>query len=200
MRHHVIRGLAAALLAGAATAGEIAAQDAAPDYAPYTATAFIPFDPDMSNARMPFTERVVLSFRVEGRSGTLRATMDTGTTGVVISADLLPPFDTADAPPGSEFLSSSNVLWTGHWVTQDLVFLGPDGPVATARVPVLAMQSEITCPGYKVSFGTACPESARVAHGEDSVRFCGHQPPRPCYYSPRHVRDLVYMGVGFGRE
>jgi len=173
----------AALLAAAATAtlaGPAAAQTgatpAAPDYGAYTQGIFIPFVSTQPPGQ-PFTNAVQLSFSAGGAPR--RVTMDTGSTGVMISSLLLPGYTpTAADSAGWEFLSSSKLLFRGHWVPRDLVFMDGQGRrLATAHVPVLAVDSVITCPRFDMASGT-CPDpsGAKV----DST--------------------TVYMGVGFGRE
>src|SRR5687768_10472986 len=82
--------LAAASLAFAAGAAPGRAAAQGPDYSAFTATQFIPFAPPFDPAVLPFTSTVGFNFLIDGepRSGT----MDTGTTGVMLSARLVPGY------------------------------------------------------------------------------------------------------------
>ncbi|EPX58031.1 hypothetical protein D187_004320 [Cystobacter fuscus DSM 2262] len=63
--------------------------------------------------------------------------MDTGTTGIVLSASGLPNYSREEAakyPKGWEFLSSSKILWVGHWIPQEVTFTGAHGVPVTAKV------------------------------------------------------------------
>jgi hypothetical protein len=112
--------------------------------------------------------------------------MDTGTTGIMLSASQIPGYtpktacqDTSSFT-GWEFLSSSKRLWVGHWIQEEIDFLDAGGAtVATAKVPVLAVECETLCPHYNEKTAQpACP-------GQNLV------PARP---------TIHYVGVGFGRE
>lgn len=87
-------------------------------------------------------EPPMLRFAIQGRS--YMGVMDTGSTGVMVSASTLPgytpnPCQGTSNFTGWEFLSSSKRLWVGHWIPQEINFLDASGAVlATAKVPVLA--------------------------------------------------------------
>jgi hypothetical protein len=165
-----------------ATAPAAAQRAPAPDYAAYTRTAFIPFANARSNVP-PFTVAPELEFWVAGKK--FRPTMDTGTTGIMLSALSIPGYTpelAARYPRGSEYLSSSKHLWVGHWIPQQVAFRDPRGLQVVASVPVLAVDSEVICPGYYDTI----PRHAATA--------CPGRPLRPAGDS------IVYMGVGFGRE
>ena len=212
MRHSMLPGsiarLAAGLVVGAAAAAPCAAQNAgAPDYGAYTAARLIPFIRPLQPTPLPFTHTVGLRFHVGGQP--VEGTMDTGTTGVILSPHQIPGYRREDAegyPLGWEFLSSSRVLWVGRWIPQDLVFVDALGrPLATAHVPVLAVETEVKCVKYKEGpggYGPVCPDSARVVVGRDTVRYCrGLAPGSPCLYPIGPPSSgLAYVGVGFGRE
>ncbi|MFM2043031.1 MAG: hypothetical protein RLY86_1607 [Pseudomonadota bacterium] len=161
----------------------------APDYSGFTVARFLPFV-DPGQGTQAFTNPVALTFQVQTTgmqspvTGTFTVTMDTGSTGVIISAADLPGYtveEGAQYPQGWEFLSSSKLLWVGRWVPRNLVFLDAQGaPLATATVPVLAVEQQYTCPGYS--------ETANLP-------ICAA--PTATVQMPTGIR---YMGVGFGRE
>ncbi|GKS96087.1 hypothetical protein [Acidovorax sp. SUPP2825] len=179
--------LLAALLGACAPLGSTHAQaPAGPDLRADTAARFLAFAP-ARNPELAMTDAPALAFgvRVPGTSAAapFTMTMDTGSTGVVVSATDLPGFSEQEAESGVkgwEFLSSSKRLWIGRWVPRELVFRDPAGGEVVARVPVLAVQEEIICPGWS--------EKANVPTCEKPEKTTA-QP-----------RGIAYMGVGFGRE
>lgn len=181
--------LAAAFAVGLA---DTASAQSGPDLQPYTAAIFVPYA-DAGKGIVPFTDVPKLSFRIQALAGafgqsapplTKSISMDTGSTGVAISATALPGYDPNSAsnlPLGWEYLSSSNVLWVGRWIKHDLVFLDAAGnPLATAQVPVLAVEIEYNCPGWSEKLN------------------------KPICLKPKSVKRMptgvAYVGVGFGRE
>jgi hypothetical protein len=72
--------------------------------------------------------------------------MDTGSTGVVVSADKIPNIDRLPSlGPGKLTYSSSGRIMTGRWVVTPVTIAGADGAsVTTAPMPVLAV-SRIEC-------------------------------------------------------
>lgn len=82
-----------------------------------------------------------------GGSGSFAAfTLDTGSTGIVVSADLFTPEpDSVNLGPGRQIYSSSGVIENGTWYTATQDIYDANGRlVATANVPVLRVTS-ITC-------------------------------------------------------
>jgi len=99
--------------------------------------------------------------------------VDTGSTGMVVSADDVPHLD-PNAPPGMIRYSSSGVELHGVWTTVTVTFPGSQdsqGRVATAVLPVLAVKE-------------------RRVTGE-AVNAALHQ---PSLHPQAHM-----LGVGFGR-
>lgn len=149
-----------------------------PDYSSFNASVCIPFaNPPQSQ---PFTEPPKLSFSVAG--GQVKTvTMDTGSVGIAIAYDQIPNYQQLkkSSKPGYQFLSSSKILWKGSWVQATVTFYKADGrtPVATASVPVLAVEQQAVCQDYP---------------GDGT---CGKTPLRSAQGS-----QIAYMGVGFGRE
>lgn len=183
-----LAGLAAALASGLAAAPAAAqSPSAGPDLQGYTAARFVPYA-NVSRGTVPFTDSAKLNFLVQapggGAGGKFTVTMDTGSTGVVISAADLPGYSAADAanyPQGWEYLSSSKRLWIGHWLPRDLVFVDSVGkPLVTASVPVLAVETEINCPGW-----------------DEKANKPACDKPKDTVQNPT---GIAYMGVGFGRE
>ncbi|ACL57732.1 hypothetical protein [Methylobacterium nodulans] len=129
---------------------------------------FLPFlnapDRDAEIERSP---RLGLSFGGEVRP----VLMDTGSTGIVVSAARIPDVDALPSRPGRLTYSSSGRIMIGRWVTVPVTVWGRNGAsITTGPIPVLAVDR------------IACTSRARRCTPEDT---------------PRHV---AMMGVGFGRE
>ncbi|KAH7122660.1 hypothetical protein B0J11DRAFT_345207 [Dendryphion nanum] len=110
--------------------------------------------------------------------------IDTGSTGLLMGAPLLPDISPTTGTPAHTYLSSSRILYSGRLVDISITFHGLNGIYAVATVPVLVVDTSIVCPWYdplKDSF--ACP------YNPDA--------PKP---KPRDVSKITYMGVGFGRN
>jgi hypothetical protein len=173
-------------VAAAVSVGGIATAlaEPGPDLHAYTAARFVPFA-NPSKGPNAFTDPPKLSFLVQapdgGASRQFTMIMDTGTNGVVISASDLPGYTAVGNPQGWEFLSSSKLLWVGHWIPRELVFLDASGnQLATATVPVLAVETQYTCPGWsELANQPACADSQKTV---------------------TMPAGIAYMGVGFGRE
>lgn len=76
--------------------------------------------------------------------------VDTGSTGIVLPAKDIPGFTKNHCTTrnsGFHYLTSSNILYKGCWLTQDIYFnVGRTlQPVVHARVPVLAVTQRIQC-------------------------------------------------------
>jgi hypothetical protein len=98
--------------------------------------------------------------------------MDTGSTGILVSAHHIPNIDALPSlGPGKLTYSSSGRIMIGHWVTTPVTIVGGNGASArTAPLPVLAV-TRIEC----TAWARRCTPS--------------NQP-----------RGVAMMGVGFGRE
>ncbi|GJD54062.1 hypothetical protein OPKNFCMD_6843 [Methylobacterium crusticola] len=129
---------------------------------------FLPFlDAPGEDSRIQHPPRLGLSFGDEMHP----VLMDTGSTGIVVSASRIPDVDALPSKPGRLTYSSSGRIMIGRWVTIPVTVWGRNGAgVATRPIPVLAVD-RIDC--------------------TDRPRHC-----RP-EEAPRHV---AMMGVGFGRE
>ena len=99
--------------------------------------------------------------------------MDTGSTGILVSADrFMPgPTDTLLGPGSITYTSSGNINQGLVYLT-DVVINGQNGQTATARVPVLLVQS-VACEPAKQASGQCTPNS--------------------------NPHNLAFMGVGFDR-
>lgn len=97
--------------------------------------------------------------------------MDTGSTGIVVSAEhFIPgPRDVSQGPGRLVYNSSGRVLSGEHWMTDVVIRRDEHTPVATARVQVLRV-SQITC----------------LEHARDC---------RP----ESEPRNVGFMGIGFDR-
>ncbi len=123
-----------------AAAGVAKADDPAPDYAAYKQSYSVPF------ARpVDFKHLTEMTVRASLNGGPVRNfQVDTGSVGIVASADEVPNID-PNARPGQIKYSSSGVEEDGVWTTATVTF--PDskdaqGRVATAVVPVLAVREK----------------------------------------------------------
>lgn len=118
-------------------------------------------------AEMTRSPRLGLSFGGEVRP----VLMDTGSTGIVVSASRIPGFEAMPSRPGRLTYSSSGRIMIGRWVTLPVTLVGRnEASVITAPIPVLAV-TRIDC--------------------TDTARACTPET------MPEHV---AMMGVGFGRE
>ncbi|KAF2271302.1 uncharacterized protein EI97DRAFT_388200 [Westerdykella ornata] len=110
--------------------------------------------------------------------------VDTGSTGLLIGAPLLPEIGPDEGTPVHHYFTSSNILYRARLVELSVTFHGPGGSNATAEVPVLVVDESEVCPWYDPNVDTF-----------------------ECPYNPNHpkpvLRDtskITYMGVGFGRN
>lgn len=166
------------LSAAAAVLAVSTAALAAPVYDGATATQCIPF---ANHQAVSFTDAPRLNVSVGPVRGYTSVQMDTGSVGVALSAGKIPDFQAlkarTDSKPGTQYLSSSKILWVGTWVHTTVTLHDRAGaPVAVAYVPVLGVERAGFCPGYQQD-GTICPDLAPATDGR-----------------------IFYMGVGFGQE
>ncbi|OAQ59657.1 outer membrane autotransporter barrel protein [Pochonia chlamydosporia 170] len=155
-------------------------------YNAFTIQATIPFDFSKTNAAVPFTNDVSTAVKIKSDSGVMSRTyhpiIDTGSCGFVISAADLPDWTKAEAskhPKGWEFLSSSKILYTGHWIPKDVYFTNANVEIK-ARIPILAVETRTHCPDYnRTADNGVCPTPDGGTKMPTGIRV---------------------MGVGFGRE
>lgn len=163
------------LLALGAMPAAAAAPDKAPDYGGASASQCIPF---ANPQPVAFTDPPKLNFSIGDSTTIHTVTMDTGSVGIALAAPLIPGFEglKAKGSPGTQFLSSSKVLWVGTWVPVTVTLYDRDKrAVATAAVPVLGVERTGYCPAFQKT-GQICTDGMSPA------------------------KDVVYMGVGFGQE
>ncbi|KAI4691260.1 uncharacterized protein J4E84_003551 [Alternaria hordeiaustralica] len=143
----------------------------------HTDSIFIPF---MYNLNPKHVPQVMCG--VEGVD--IKMPVDTGSTGTLIGAPILPNIPSTEGTPAHHFFTSSKILYVGRLVKLPMHFGGEDGSYATAEVPVLIVDKSWRCPWYdprKDRF--ECPLGP---HGEQAEE--------------RDTSQITYMGVGFGRN
>lgn len=156
-------------------------------------TACIPFvASSLTPNETAWTNGVRVAWCLDHQTYCYTGTLDTGSTGVILSAADLENYNKTDAsryPVGWQFLTSSKILYSGNWIPRNLTFPtashdgGNSTTSVTAEVPILAVTKKVICPGYNLTTDKAdCPASANVT-GEVDM--------------PVHI---VYLGVGFGRQ
>ena len=120
---------------------------------------------------------------IVGRSREL--TVDKGSTGIVIAERMMDNWDPAEATTDNEgylFLTSSKLLYVGHWVDRYIWYNRNTGTTADqvkAKVPILVISHWIKCPRYVLGDGRECKDTT------DSVR--------------NDTASTSMMGIGFGR-
>jgi hypothetical protein len=157
-------GLAAAVLRLSTVAG---AAEPNP-YAGYDWSVFLPYvNAPAGGGDITASPLLRISFGGASRM----AILDTGSTGVVVSASDIPGVDALPATPGQLAYSSSGRIMVGKWVTTPVIVEGGDGTrFETKPIPVLAV-SRIDCRA-----------NARNCQPEDAPK------------------GVAMLGIGFGRE
>src|SRR6266481_80389 len=120
-----------------------AAAGSAGRYAAYDHGVYLPYV-NAPGPRDDITAPPLLRISFGGRS--YDAVMDTGSTGVVVSADKIPNIDRLPSlGPGELTYSSSGRIMIGRWVLTPMTIAGGNGTrVTTAPIPVLAV-TRIEC-------------------------------------------------------
>jgi hypothetical protein len=144
------------------------------DLSTYNNSIFLPYIHPFSANSTP---------KVHGsiHSKSFNFSIDTGSTGVIIGAPLLPFINATVGIPGWEFLSSSKLLYIGRFVTLPIQFYGKES-TALANVPILIVDQSLRCPWY------------------NSTTDRGACPPKGGTPIENPTKGIVYMGVGFGRN
>lgn len=161
-------GRAFLVAVGIALAAPPVSADPRPDYEDARRGIFLRFlnapPPGEESERSP---RLGLSFGGEPRP----VLMDTGSTGIVVSAARIPNVDALSSRPGRLTYTSSGRIMVGRWVTVPVTLWGRDGEtVSTQPIPVLAVDR------------IDCTAEARDCRPEEAPG------------------GVAMMGVGFGRE
>ncbi|WP_342641944.1 hypothetical protein [Rhodoligotrophos ferricapiens] len=123
------------------TASPGTASDSPPDYHGFNEGRFLPYlNADGSDLTRP--PRLGLSFG--GR--VIPAVMDSGSTGIVVAADLIPDWQSLPSTgEGRITYTSSGRIMRGQWVTTPVTIEGADGAsISTSPLPVLAV-TEVDC-------------------------------------------------------
>jgi hypothetical protein len=143
------------------------AQDAAPDYERFREGVFLRYL-NAEEGELREVPRIGLSFGER----TVRAVLDSGSTGIVVAAGLIPNFDSlASVGEGKLTYTSSGRVMLGRWVVTPVTLVGKnDAAVQTEPMPVLAVTH------------VECLRQARDCAPTDTPR------------------DIAMVGIGFGRE
>jgi hypothetical protein len=141
-------------------------------------TMFLPWTKPFSRASnyMPS-----LRGSISGKSFTFP--IDTGSTGVLIGAPLLPNIRfTSKNTFGWKFLDSSSMLYSGRFVPLNITFNGAkSGQKVISRVPVLVVTKVEKCLESNITTDKGlCPKAKLAGTGNPA--------------------KVTYMGVGFGRN
>ncbi|KAM5347656.1 hypothetical protein ACJ41O_007480 [Fusarium nematophilum] len=165
-------------------------------YSGYDVSALIPF---YDQTDPTWTKRVHVTMRVGSTSGDLFwPWIDTGSTGVVLPGKNIAGFGEKSCTltnRGFHYLTSSNILYLGCWITKDLYFNTETSgnPVVHSRVPILAVYRRIECDAstddlYVFSHGD-CPHHVSVQ--EDP--FCED------WSNKGNPSCFGFIGIGWGR-
>ena len=154
-------------------------------YAAFTTSGFIPFSD--TTTPVDWSSNVKVDITVNSFASTaklFRPVVDTGTCGFMFASKDLPDWNPTTeaiaANKGWEFLSSSDILYTGYWVMRDIYFNPRSSSTRIkATIPVLAVTRKVGCSSYNVAVDTDVCPSPDWIDDNPSVRL---------------------MGVGFGRE
>ena len=149
----------------------------------HTKSIFLPYVYEFKTENVPL---VPVTIRAGHAAADIDIDMpvDTGSTGLMIGAPLLPGIDPSQGTLGRQYLSSSNIVYVGRYLDMNLTFHGEAGSQADVTVPVLIVDRSWICPWYDpAKHGFECP---RGPAGEEPIE--------------RDVSAITYMGVGFGRN
>ncbi len=143
------------------------AQDAAPDYERFREGVFLRYL-NAEEGELREVPRIGLSFG----DRTVRAVLDSGSTGIVVAASLIPNFDSlASVGDGKLTYTSSGRVMLGRWVVTPVMLVGKNGAVVqTEPMPVLAVTH------------VECLRQARDCTPTDTPH------------------NIAMVGIGFGRE
>lgn len=161
-----------------------------PDYAGTSGAVFLPFLNAPAHGA-PITARPHLGVSFGGAAQT--ALVDTGSTGVVISASAIPNVDQLPSlGPGVLTYTGSGRIARGTWVVTPVTLSGADGSSVTTRpMPVLAVR-ELSC----IFISSECRPSRNPRHvAVIGVGFARQQAAQP-QGTPDHNPFLTVAGMG----
>lgn len=143
----------------------------------YTESIFIPY-------MYKFSEKHTPQVKVTIEDVDIDMPVDTGSTGILIGAPILPNIDPSEGIPAHHFFTSSKILYVGRLVDLLVRFHSGDGSYAIAEVPILVVDKSWKCPWYNTTMDQFnCPAGP---NGETATQ--------------RDTSKITYMGVGFGRN
>ena len=116
-------------------------------YQPSSATVTVPFVSSILNPA-PTGATVALNLPGMANNGQVPFTMDTGSTGIVVTKDHWNPGNLQPVGSGSITYNSSGVTNIGQFYLTTVNFRRPDGSLvaSSANVKVLVSETQITCP------------------------------------------------------
>ncbi|KAF2253736.1 hypothetical protein BU26DRAFT_418527 [Trematosphaeria pertusa] len=147
------------------------------DLSNYTQSIFLPFVYPYKTEEVPLVKTTVNGVPI-------KMPVDTGSTGLLVGAPILPDVDLSKGTPAHQYLSSSNIFYKGRLVDLSVTFHGVNGSHASATIPVLVVEESFICPWYDPN-----------KHGPECPLGPGGEAPRR-----RNTSQITYMGVGFGRN
>jgi hypothetical protein len=143
----------------------------------HATSIFLPYTKGFTSASVPLVKTTIEGVAID-------MPVDTGSTGVLVGAPLLPHLDPKQGTPTYHYLTSSKILYNGRLVNLTVTFHGYNDSYADAKVSVFIVDKSWICPWYDPHKDTfECPP------GPD-----GEEP------TSRDTSQITYMGVGFGRN
>jgi hypothetical protein len=168
MHFNILAAISTLVLVSLAAAMPVRAQDSTPNYERFKEAVFLRYLNAHEGTGINEVPRIGLSFG--GRVH--RAVIDSGSTGIVVAARMIPNFEELPSlGEGRLTYSSSGRINIGKWVVTPVTLVGRNGAaVTTEPMPVLAV-TQVRC----------------MTH----ARRC----------TPRDApRNIAMVGVGFARE
>lgn len=139
------------------------------DLSKFTTTIHLPYTSKFSLVKTPS-----INATIEGTEFTFP--IDTGSTGLLIGAPLLPSISNTTGTPTYEYLAKT--IYTGRFVRLNITFPGSNDTSARSMVPVFVVDKSVSCPKYDTAKNTGkCDDKA--APNND-------------------VSKVLILGVGFG--
>ncbi|KAF1942077.1 hypothetical protein EJ02DRAFT_183385 [Clathrospora elynae] len=143
----------------------------------YTDSIFIPFIYKFRTKHVPQVMCTIQGVEI-------KMPVDTGSTGTLIGAPILPNISPTAGTPVHHFFTSSKILYVGRLLELPIDFVGEAGSYATATAPILIVDKSWRCPWYDASIDRfECPVGPNGELAQE-----------------RSTSNITYMGVGFGRN